>query len=74
MTRQILLDTETTGLEPFAGDRIIEIAAIVLVNLVPTGRVFHTPDTLLATLAAEVRRHTGGGTTDDMAMLAVRRP
>lgn len=38
------------------------------------GRVFHTPDTLLATLAAEVRRHTGGGTTDDMAMLAVRRP
>jgi serine phosphatase RsbU (regulator of sigma subunit) len=39
-----------------------------------TGRVFRTPATLLAALADEVRRHTGGGTTDDMALLAVRRP
>nr|WP_237549461.1 MULTISPECIES: PP2C family protein-serine/threonine phosphatase [unclassified Streptomyces] len=39
-----------------------------------TGRVFEDPGTLLATLAREVRQYTGGGTTDDMALLAVRRP
>ncbi len=39
--RQILLDTETTGLEPMSGDRVIEVAAIELVNLIPTGRFLH---------------------------------
>ncbi|MGW7427268.1 PP2C family protein-serine/threonine phosphatase [Streptomyces sp. NPDC054813] len=38
------------------------------------GRVGTAPGPLLAWLAAEVRRHTGGGMTDDMALLAVRRP
>lgn len=41
------------------------------------GRIFPGPagpDSLLATLVDEVRRHTGGGATDDLAMLAVRRP
>ncbi|WP_408052940.1 PP2C family protein-serine/threonine phosphatase [Streptomyces sp. HO565] len=37
------------------------------------GRVFRHPAHLLDTLADEVRRHSGGGTTDDMALLAVRR-
>ncbi|MEU6374069.1 PP2C family protein-serine/threonine phosphatase [Streptomyces sp. NPDC046909] len=37
------------------------------------GRTFRAPGALLATLVAEVRRHTGGGATDDMALLAVRR-
>ena len=41
MTRQIVLDTETTGLDPATGDRVIEIAAIELSNLMPTGRAFH---------------------------------
>lgn len=39
--RQIVLDTETTGLDPATGDRIIEVAAIELYNFMPTGQQFH---------------------------------
>ncbi len=39
--REIVLDTETTGLDPEAGDRIVEIACLELVNRFPTGRVWH---------------------------------
>jgi len=39
--REIVVDTETTGLDPAEGHRIVEIAALELVNHVPTGRVFH---------------------------------
>ena len=39
--RQIVLDTETTGLEPNLGHRIIEIGCVELVNRRPTGRTFH---------------------------------
>ena len=39
--REIVLDTETTGLEPDAGHRIVEIACIELLNHLPTGKVFH---------------------------------
>jgi DNA polymerase-3 subunit epsilon len=41
MTRQVVLDTETTGLDPLLGDRVLEVAAVEIVNLVPTGRTFH---------------------------------
>ena len=41
MTRSILFDTETTGLDPLTGDRVIEIACIELMNDLPTGRHFH---------------------------------
>ena len=39
--REIVLDTETTGLDPAEGDRIVEIGAVELVNHVRTGRTFH---------------------------------
>ncbi|MGH8209572.1 MAG: DNA polymerase III subunit epsilon [Steroidobacteraceae bacterium] len=39
--RQIVLDTETTGLEPELGHRIIEIGCVELMNRRPTGRTFH---------------------------------
>ena len=40
--REIVLDTETTGLEPSQGHRIIEIGCIELKNRTPTGRRYHT--------------------------------
>lgn len=39
--REIILDTETTGLEPAAGHRIVEIGAVELFNHVATGKTFH---------------------------------
>lgn len=41
MTREIVLDTETTGLSPASGDRIVEIGCVELINHVPTGEHFH---------------------------------
>ena len=39
--REIVFDTETTGLDPKTGDRMVEIGCIEMVNLVPTGNSFH---------------------------------
>ena len=39
--REIVLDTETTGLDPLTGDRLVEIGCIELVNRFPTGKIFH---------------------------------
>jgi len=39
--REIVLDTETTGLDPAAGHRIVEIGCVELINCIPTGRVWH---------------------------------
>ena len=39
--REIVFDTETTGLDPLQGDRLVEIGCIELVNRFPTGKVFH---------------------------------
>lgn len=42
MIREIVMDTETTGLDPVLGHRLIELGALELVNHVPTGRTFHS--------------------------------
>ncbi|HEX4043564.1 MAG TPA: DNA polymerase III subunit epsilon [Xanthobacteraceae bacterium] len=39
--REIVFDTETTGLDPLQGDRLVEIGCIELVNRFPSGNVFH---------------------------------
>lgn len=39
--REIILDTETTGLDATGGDRIVEIGAVEVLNAIPTGNVFH---------------------------------
>ena len=39
--REIVLDTETTGLDPLTGDRVVEIGCIELFNRIPTGQTFH---------------------------------
>ncbi len=39
--REIVFDTETTGLDPLTGDRVVEIGAIELLNHIPTGKRFH---------------------------------
>ena len=39
--REIVFDTETTGLDPAKGDRVVEIGCIELLNGIPTGKTFH---------------------------------
>jgi DNA polymerase-3 subunit epsilon len=39
--REIIFDTETTGLDPASGDRLVEIGCLELLNSIPTGQTFH---------------------------------
>ena len=39
--REIVLDTETTGLDPLRGDRLVEIGCVEMLNRMPTGQSFH---------------------------------
>src|SRR5947209_11200450 len=60
-TREVVLDTETTGLSPAAGHRILEVGAVEIVNLCPTGRVFHrlvNPERDVPDEAVQVHGHT----------------
>ncbi len=55
--REIIFDTETTGLDPKSGDRMVEIGCIEMVNRVPTGATFHAyfhPDRDMPTAAEAV--------------------
>ena len=39
--REIVLDTETTGIDPNDGHRIVEIGCVEVINNVPTGKTYH---------------------------------
>ena len=55
--REIVLDTETTGLDPLAGHRVVEVGCIELMNMVATGRTFHAyfnPEMIMPTGAQDV--------------------
>jgi DNA polymerase III subunit epsilon len=55
--REIVFDTETTGLDPLSGDRMVEIGCIELINRVPSGRTFHcyfNPDRPMPAAAEQV--------------------
>ncbi len=57
--REIVLDTETTGLDPSGGHRIVEIACVEIINLMPTGQNFHTYLDPLRSVPAEAFRIHG---------------
>jgi DNA polymerase-3 subunit epsilon len=61
--REIVLDTETTGLDPLAGHRVVEVGCIELVNTVATGKTFHgyfNPEMIMPTGAQDIH-----GLTDE---------
>jgi DNA polymerase-3 subunit epsilon len=63
MIRAVLFDTETTGLDPLTGDRVIEIAALELVGDIPTGKTFHVlldPERDIPAEATRVHGFTNG--------------
>ena len=64
--RSVLFDTETTGLDPLNGDRVIEVAALELINELPTGRHFHAVIDPQRDIPAEASR-VHGMTSADVA-------
>ena len=63
MSREIVLDTETTGFDPRTGDRLIEVGCIEIMDLLPTGRTYHSlvhPERLIPPDSTRVH-----GITDD---------
>jgi DNA polymerase-3 subunit epsilon len=72
--REVVLDTETTGLDPAGGHRIVEVACIELFNHVPTGRVFHryiNPEREVAPEAVEVHGLTDAFLADHPPFAAI---
>ncbi len=59
--REIVFDTETTGLDPASGDRMVEIGCIELVNRIPTGNSFHAYFNPQRTMPFEAERVHGLG-------------
>jgi DNA polymerase-3 subunit epsilon len=66
MIRSVLFDTETTGLDPLNGDRVIEVAALELLNDLPTGKHFHALIDPQRDIPAEASR-VHGFTNGDLA-------
>ena len=60
--REIVFDTETTGLNPAGGDRMVEIGCVEIVNRVETGRHFHAISIPSGTCRSKPKRCTGSAT------------
>ncbi len=72
--REVVLDTETTGLDPASGHRIVEIGAVELLNQAPTGRTYHVlinPERDVPEDAAKVHGHTAAKLQDKPVFSAV---
>jgi DNA polymerase III subunit epsilon len=72
--REIVLDTETTGLNPAEGHRVLEIGAVEIFNQALTGRVFHrliNPERDVPPDAARVHGHTASLLKDKPVFAAV---
>lgn len=73
--REIILDTETTGLDPAAGHRVVEIGGVELIHHVPTGRYFHcyiNPEREMPAEALAVHGLTDGFLKDQPNFAAIR--
>jgi DNA polymerase III subunit epsilon len=67
--REIVFDTETTGLDPLSGDRMVEIGCIELINRVPSGRTFHcyfNPERPMPAAAEQVHGLSDGFLADKL--------
>jgi DNA polymerase-3 subunit epsilon len=72
--REIVLDTETTGLDPGKGDRLVEIGAVEIVNQIATGSVFHVlinPERDVPEEAFRVHGHSTASLADKPVFAAV---
>ncbi len=72
--REIDLDTETTGLDPSKGDRLVEIGAVEIVNQIATGAVFHVlinPEREVPEEAFRVHGHSTASLADKPVFAAV---
>jgi DNA polymerase-3 subunit epsilon len=72
--REIVLDTETTGLDPGKGDRLVEIGAVEIVNQIATGAVFHAlinPEREVPEEAFRVHGHSTASLADKPIFAAV---
>ena len=75
--REIVLDTETTGLDANGGDRIVEIGCIELAHLVPSGNHFHryiNPDRMMSAGAESVHGLTDAFLSDKPVFAEVAGP
>lgn len=57
--REIVFDTETTGLDPDNGDKVVEIGMVEIIDLLPTGKVFHCYINPMRSMPAEAQKVHG---------------
>ena len=72
--REIVFDTETTGLNALGGDRLIEVGCVELLNHIATGRTFHTyvnPERTVPAEAVEIHGHDDAFLSDKPVFSAI---